>query len=539
MLIKPTIGRKLALAFGSITLVLILVGVVAWTTLGAMDRAQSHANALLDQTLFQAEKEIDHLAWSNELANSLIMREPFSGELDPTQCAFGQWYQDFADSELYSQLPPAYHDDFEALDAPHRALHNSAREVRELEQAGQYLDAESVYAGQTQQHLAELRGTFGHLQKVLLEEEEAAVTSANEQASTARQVILGGILLAALLAAGLTVLMTRQVTAPIYALRCKLDELADGHLDTDPVEVKTHDEMAEAARAVNTMEASFRELVGSVLQSVQELVQSTRRLSDLAHETLESVEEQRNETDQVATATNEMASTAEEIARNANQASDAGQEVTQSARNGASQAGNTRQAIEELNRAIGDAAERIRNVESESEAIGSVIDTINEIAGQTNLLALNAAIEAARAGESGRGFSVVAEEVRNLANRTQESTGDIQQKIEGLQQGVQSAVSTMESATEQATRGRDLTGETTEALQSIASRIDEIEAMFSQIATATEEQTSVAEEMSQNVTRINDRASTNDNKAREVEEVSKRLAELTHSVQEQLNHFRF
>ncbi|SFD08011.1 methyl-accepting chemotaxis protein [Thiohalospira halophila DSM 15071] len=539
MLIKPTIGRKLALAFGSITLVLILVGIVAWATLGTMDRKQGHANELLDQTLFQAEKEIDHLAWSNELANSLIRREPFSGELDPEQCAFGQWYQDFAESDLYARLPDAYHGHFEALNAPHRALHNSAREIRDLEQAGRYVEAESVYTEETQKHLGELRGTFGELQKVLLEEEKAAVASANEQANTARQVILGGILLAALLAAGLTVLMTRQVTTPVYALRTKLDHLADGHLDTDPVEVKTHDEMAEAARAVNTMEASFRQLVGSVLESVQQLVQSTRRLSDLSHETLESVEEQRNETDQVATATNEMASTAEEIARNANQASDAGQEVTQSARNGASQAGDTRQAIEELNRAIGDAAERIRNVESESEAIGSVIDTINEIAGQTNLLALNAAIEAARAGESGRGFSVVAEEVRNLANRTQESTGDIQQKIEGLQQGVQSAVSTMENATEQATRGRDLTGETTEALQSIASRIDEIEAMFSQIATATEEQTSVAEEMNQNVTRINDRASTNDNKAREVEEVSKRLAELTHSVQEQLNHFRF
>ncbi|MFO8155340.1 MAG: methyl-accepting chemotaxis protein [Thiohalospira sp.] len=539
MLPRPTIGRKLASGFTLITLVIIIVGVMAWTTFSTLDETRDNAVTLLEQDILQIEREVDHLEWSNNLSDSLLFGDVFSGELDYTQCAFGQWYYNFADTDLYDRLPDSYHKPFEAMEAQHRRLHESASRIVDMQREDGFDAAATVYREETQSHLNDLRGSLAELQTILVQEKDAAVENARAEATSGRVFVTGGIIAATLLAIVLTFSITRAISTPIQALRAKLEHLGQGHLDTDPVVVKTRDEVADAAHAVNEMEQSFRQLVGEVRSSVTELVESTERLAVLSHETLESVEAQRGETDQVATATTEMASTAEEIARNASEASDAGRNVTENARQSSGRANDTLSAIAKLNDSIDDSAERIRVVETESQAIGTVLETIQEIAEQTNLLALNAAIEAARAGESGRGFAVVADEVRNLATRTQDSTVEIQNKIEQLRSGVDAAVKSMESATEEATHGKELTDETTSALTDIAERIDEIEAMFTQIATATEEQTSVAEEMSQNVTHINDRATTNDEKAREVDSVGSRLAELAENIRNQLNHFRF
>ncbi len=538
-MLRPTVGRKLASAFGAIVVIILIIGIVAWTTFTSLDQSRDDAVALLEQTIFQVDREVDHLAWRGDLSDSLLGETTFDGELDYTQCNLGTWYYDFADSDFYQRLPAEFHEHFEAIEEPHRLMHQSAERIVELQREQGFAAAAEVYNRETLPYLEDLQEGITNLNRVLEAETDTAVEEARAQAATGRMLVIGGIVIAALLAVALTIIITRAITTPLTSVREKMEHLGEGHLDTPEVKVRSHDEIADVAHAANTTQAGFRELVGEVRDSVNELVESTERLAVLSHETLESVEAQRGETDQVATATTEMASTAEEIARNASEASDAGRNVTDSARQSSQRANDTLSAIAKLNDSIDDSAERIRVVETESQAIGTVLETIQEIAEQTNLLALNAAIEAARAGESGRGFAVVADEVRNLATRTQDSTVEIQNKIEQLRSGVDSAVKSMESATEEATHGKELTEETTSALNDIAQRIDEIEAMFTQIATATEEQTSVAEEMSQNVTHINDRATTNDEKAREVDNVGTRLSELAESIRGQLSHFRF
>ncbi len=340
------------------------------------------------------------------------------------------------------------------------------------------------------------------------------------------------------LAFAIVALVILSVTRRVDQVRHKVNTLAAGDLSSEPLSVDMQDEVSEAAQSVNTMEAQLRELIQEVMASAKELTEAGAQITEFSASTRESAKEQRDETDQLATASNEMSSTAEEVARNASDARDASRQGKELTEEGGRQAQMTLDAIERLNSAITSTAERIRGLEEESDAIGTVIDVISEITEQTNLLALNAAIEAARAGDSGRGFAVVADEVRKLATRTQESTTEIREKIEGLQQGVKNSVESMTGATEQASQGRDLTVQTVDILKQIRERNGQIEDMFSLIASATEEQTSALEEMNGNVHRVNDGADRNDEQSRKVAEVSHRLSALTEQMQAKLKRFR-
>lgn len=294
----------------------------------------------------------------------------------------------------------------------------------------------------------------------------------------------------------------RKVFQPIdHAIRC-MTEIAGGHLDCTLPAITRDDETGRLNAGLNDMVEQLRSLIGEISGVTDSLVTSTGHLSEIADQSNDRIATQREETDQVATAVNEMAATVHEVAVSASNAASAASHASERTRDGQTIVENTISSIEGLVNDVEQARQVISKLRSESEDIGSVLDVIRGIAEQTNLLALNAAIEAARAGEQGRGFAVVADEVRTLASRTQQSTQDIQHMIETLQQGAENAVSVMKHSHESSEKTREHASSAHRALEEITESVTKIDEMNTQIASAAEEQSTVSEMISRSVAEI-------------------------------------
>jgi len=278
-------------------------------------------------------------------------------------------------------------------------------------------------------------------------------------------------------------------------------KIAAGDLSS-PILVQDNNETAEILQAIKMLQARLATVMGNIQESATGVASAAAQLAQASNSTHNLMEQQHQETDMVATAMNEMSATVAEVANNTTAAADAAHQASHKAREGRMVVRHSVDGIRELAEGVGEAARTIHQLEIESANIGKILDVIRGIAGQTNLLALNAAIEAARAGEQGRGFAVVADEVRALAQRTQESTQEIQDMIARLQQGARSAVSMMQRGQEQAEQSVLEANETDHSLEAITQSVEHINDMSDQIATAAEEQSAVVEEMNRNVESI-------------------------------------
>ncbi|AHK79404.1 chemotaxis protein [Ectothiorhodospira haloalkaliphila] len=331
----------------------------------------------------------------------------------------------------------------------------------------------------------------------------------------------------------------RFVTRPLNDMTRGLKGIAEGDGDlSHRLQVKGNDEIGEASQAFNAMMDNFRDLISRVLDSTAHLARAASDLAAITERTDAGVSRQRSEVDQLATAMNEMNATAQEVARSAQQGADATRDAHGAAMGGKDVVAGTMDRIEKLAEEVQRAADVIRDLDKDSEQIGKVLDVIRGIAEQTNLLALNAAIEAARAGEAGRGFAVVADEVRSLATRTQSSTQEIQEMIERLQQTSQRAVVVMEESRQYAQSSRDSAAEAGHSLDSITQAVSTINDVNTQVASSAEEQSAVAEEMNRNVTSISDAAEENAQGARETTHASEQLSRLANELQDLVGRFK-
>ncbi len=269
-----------------------------------------------------------------------------------------------------------------------------------------------------------------------------------------------------------------------------------------PIQMNCKDEYGDLARELEITRCQLQELIKAQTDSSQELSALTEVMTLSMSETKESAQEEFAEIDQLATAMSEMTSTVQTVAEHARNASSVTESASEQARTGQEFVQNSVGKMNELSTDIAESANAVNQVEERVEAIGSVVGTIQGISEQTNLLALNAAIEAARAGEAGRGFAVVADEVRNLAQRTQSATVEIQEMISQLQSSANSAVELMEKSVVEAAEGVELVNNAGHELDGIVAQVEQINEMNFHIATAAGEQSSVAEEMNQNLTNV-------------------------------------
>ena len=302
--------------------------------------------------------------------------------------------------------------------------------------------------------------------------------------------------------------------------------------------VNRRDEFGQLMLAMQEMSKSLRGIVGRLQGAVTQIADSAEQVAGVTAKARDGVLRQRVEIDQVATAMNEMSATVHEVARNAEEAAGSARVADRTVGGGHAM---VKQSMERVNQLVGSVQEAVRGIDAlseESQNIGTVLDVIKSVAEQTNLLALNAAIEAARAGEQGRGFAVVADEVRSLARRTQQSTAEIQQLVDALQNGAKASVRQMQQSNDLVQLTATDANQTALALNEIAAAVSIIQQMNQQIATAAEEQTAVAEEINRSVINIRDVA---DLSFRTMDETTNSLDQfrtLSHELQALAGHFR-
>jgi len=318
-----------------------------------------------------------------------------------------------------------------------------------------------------------------------------------------------------------------------------LEEMARGKGDlTKRIKQSSGDEIGSLVLAFNTFVGKLQSMIGQISSCSSQIASSAEKMALISEESQQNNDKQLRETEQVATAINEMSSTVQDVCNSANIASDSAKDATEQADNGRKVVKQTVSSIEELAADVEKASEVIHKLETDTENIGDVLDVIRGISEQTNLLALNAAIEAARAGEQGRGFAVVADEVRTLASRTKQATEETNLMIDGLQLRSREAVNVMEKGREQAQLSVQQAANAGESLDAITGSASSISDMNIQIATATEEQSAVAEEINRNIVNITSLCEQTAKGASQISQSTKSLSELAEELRATVSQFK-
>ena len=337
----------------------------------------------------------------------------------------------------------------------------------------------------------------------------ADAKDADAEAEHSYQGAITGVIAVSVVAAVLTVLLawllTRSIVTPLRKAVEVAETIASGNL-SKVIEDDGKDEPARLLSALGTMQANLRQTIQHIAGSATQLASAAEELSAVTEEASKGLQQQNNEIDQAATAVNEMTAAVEEVARNAVSTSEASSQSNQAAREGRDRVVETVGAIQTMTQDVQNTAVLIEGLASQGRDIGKVLDVIRAIAEQTNLLALNAAIEAARAGEAGRGFAVVADEVRALAHRTAQSTQEIEKMVAGIQNGTGEAVQSMQQSNQRTQNTLEMARAAGVALEQITQSISLINERNLVIASASEEQAQVSREVDRNLVNIRDLA---------------------------------
>lgn len=384
-----------------------------------------------------------------------------------------------------------------------------------------------------------MRGVLDQLTELRENDANAFTATIDAEAGAAKRNLML-ILVAGLIVGGLFVMIVPPMLAkPIRSIRERIMDISEGNGDlTARITLDQRDELGELVTHFNRFMQKLQSLVQQIQSTAGEVADNTGKLQGNARSSKDSIDQQGEALTLVATAVTQMSAAIAEVARNTTEAADEAKKASARSEEGQRIVHETIEQIQHLSAKVQTAATVITHVEEEANKVTSVIDVIRGIAEQTNLLALNAAIEAARAGEQGRGFAVVADEVRTLASRTQESTQDIQNMLQRLQQGVKEAVSAMHTSCESARQTVETTEGAGKSLDEIKDAVSNITRMAIQIAAAAEEQSEVTEDINRNLEQINRFADATTQLAQSTLESSDHMGQITHTLNQAVRNFR-
>ncbi|WP_298715721.1 methyl-accepting chemotaxis protein [uncultured Oceanisphaera sp.] len=378
---------------------------------------------------------------------------------------------------------------------------------------------------------------FNRLMEIQLEQSRQEYNHAHTAFEQTRNGVIGRLLVMLVLGGGLALWLIRSITQPLDTLKAAAAQVAEGDL-RHAVECSGNDEIAQVQQSVRDMQLALNSTLREIQGSSTQLAAAAEELHVVTGETTRGINQQNDEVQMAATAVTEMSAAVEEVAGNANRTSSASSETSRVAEEGRQQVTATRGVIDQLADRLDSTSGTVERLATEATNIGQILDVIQAIAEQTNLLALNAAIEAARAGEAGRGFAVVADEVRNLAQRTQSSTAEIERIISTIQRATGESVSEMQQSADYAGRSRAMAGDAEQALNRIAERVGEINDMNLVIASAAEEQAQVAREIDRNLVTISSIAEQSATGVTQTSSASDELAQLAGQMSQLVGRFR-
>ncbi|MBC3242033.1 methyl-accepting chemotaxis protein [Pseudomonas lurida] len=415
--------------------------------------------------------------------------------------------------------------------------HQIEERMKSLSQANQVDDLRKMLNTELLSNSEQVNAVLTRLLELNNKMALATNQDAEDQYNMAFNMVVGLLVIATLLTVLFAWLLTRSITLPISQALEAAEEVAEGNL-TRPIKVDGNDEAGRLLAAMAKMQDKLRDTLQRIAGSATQLASAAEELNAVTDESARGLTQQNNEIEQAATAVNEMTSAVEEVARNAVSTSEASRNATTSAGDGRDLVQETVSAIERMSGDVQATATLIGDLANESRDIGKVLDVIRGLADQTNLLALNAAIEAARAGEAGRGFAVVADEVRALAHRTQQSTSEIERMIGSIQAGTEHAVDSMRNSTERAESTLNIAKGAGMSLDTINTAIVEINERNLVIASAAEEQAQVAREVDRNLVNIRDLSVQSATGASQTSAASSELSRLAVDLNGMVGRFR-
>lgn len=462
-----------------------------------------------------------------DLAESVRRSNEIADEFQETMAHYELLIRDETERSQYQKFSSALNDYFDIN-----------RELIALSEQGRVSEMQQMlgtsYKTMSDQLAVELRKLV-EINKAGAERSGEMATSDYELSVSVAVIVM---IIAAIITVLLAIILTRSIVNPLRSAVSVAETIASGNLG-QRVEVHGRDEPAMLLTSLKTMQGQLKDTLERVAQSSDQLASAAEELNIVTEDSARGLAQQHDELEQAATAINEMTAAVDEVARNAVSTSEASIASDKNAKKGQTQVNDTVKSISKLAADVGVTLVQVRSLADQVYDITKVLDVIRSIAEQTNLLALNAAIEAARAGEAGRGFAVVADEVRALAHRTQQSTTEIERMISGIRQGADQAVLSMDESTGRANATLQLAEAAGQALEEITQAISQISERNLVIASASEEQAQVAREVDRNLVNIRDLAVQTSAGAAQTTAASQDLSRLAVDLNALLGRFRF